>query len=135
MPTDPAILGFANRWYADAARNAQTLEIDGVRLRAVTPAYFLATKLEAFHGRGRRDFMFSHDMEDIIAVLDGRLEIVEDVRGAEEGVRQYLAGQFADLLRDGDFMDSLSGHLPGDATSQRRLPILIGRMEKISGRP
>ena len=134
MPTDPTILGFANRWYADAARNAQTLEIGGVRLRAVTPAHFLATKLEAFHGRGQRDFMLSHDMEDIIAVLDGRLGIVGDVLNAHEGVRQYLADQFAALLDDDDFMDALSGHLPGDAASQRRLPLLIARMEMIAGR-
>jgi len=134
MPTDQDILGFANRWYADAARNAQTLEIDGVWLRAVTPAYFLATKLEAFHGRGQRDFMASHDMEDIIAVLDGRLDIVEDVRDADEDVRQYLADEFAAFLGDGDFMDALSGHLPGDVASQRRLPLLIARMERIAGR-
>ena len=133
MPTDPDILGFTNRWYDDAARNSQTLEIDGVTLRAVTPAYFLATKLEAFHGRGKRDFMASHDMEDIIAVLDGRLEIVEDVRDAAEDVRQYLADQFAALLDDGDFLDALSGHLPGDAASQQRLPLLISRIEEIAG--
>ncbi len=134
MPTDPDILGFANRWYDAAARNAQTLEIDGVWLRAVTPAYFLATKLEAFHGRGKRDFMASHDMEDIIAVLDGRLGIVEDVRDADEDVRQYLADECAALLGDGDFMDALSGHLPGDVASQRRLPLLVVRMENIAGR-
>ena len=134
MPTDPDILGFANRWYSDAARNAQTLEIDDIRLRAVTPAYFLATKLEAFHGRGERDYMLSHDMEDIIAVLDGRIEIVEDVASADEDVRAYLTDQFSALLGDEYFMDALSGHLPGDTASQQRLPILIERMEKIARR-
>lgn len=134
MPTDPDILGFANRWYADAARNAQTLEIDGVKLRAVTPPYFLATKLEAFHGRGEHDYMLSHDMEDIIAVLDGRLEIVEDVESADEDVRAYLTDQLSALLEDEDFMDALSGHLPGDTASQQRLPILIERMEKVAQR-
>jgi len=134
MPTEPAILGFANRWYADAARNAQALEIDGVRLRAVTSAYFLATKLEAFHGRGDHDFMLSHDMEDIIAVLDGRLEIVRDIAEAEQGLQTYLKKEFVLLLDDEDFMDALSGHLPGDTASQQRLPILIKRIEKIAGR-
>lgn len=133
MPTDPHILGFANRWSADTARSAQTLEIDGVRLRAATPAHFLAMKLEAFHGRGRGDFMASHDMEDIVAVLDGRLELVAEVAAAAGNVRAYLAEQFATLLRNEDFLDALSGHLPGDAASQQRLPLLLRRLERLAG--
>ncbi|MBU1001708.1 MAG: hypothetical protein KKE73_04225 [Proteobacteria bacterium] len=135
MPTDPAILGFTNIWYEDAARNSKALAIGGVRLRVVTPAYFLATKLEAFRGRGKGDYALSHDMEDIIAVIDGCLDIVEEVEGAHEGVRGYLANQFAMLLADNDFQDALSGHLPGDAASQQRRPILIERMAKIARRP
>ena len=134
MPTDPTILGFANRWYADAAHNAQLLKIDEVKLRVVTSAYFLATKLEAFHGRGNHDFMLSHDMEDIIAVLDGRLEIVEEISESDEGVQTYLEKEFTILLNDEDFLDALSGHLPGDTASQLRLPMLIERIEKIAGR-
>jgi hypothetical protein len=35
----------------------------------VTAPYFLATKIEAFYGRGKKDFLASHDMEDIINKL------------------------------------------------------------------
>ena len=38
----------------------------------VTAPYFMATKIEAFYGRGGDDFLGSHDMEDIITVIDGR---------------------------------------------------------------
>ena len=78
--------------------------------------------------------MLSHDMEDIIAVLDGRLEIVRDIAEAEQGLQTYLKKEFVLLLDDEDFMDALSGHLPGDTASQQRLPILIKRIEKIAGR-
>lgn len=45
--------------------------------------YFLATKIEAFKGRGRRDFWASHDLEDLIFVIDGRSTIVEEAQKRE----------------------------------------------------
>lgn len=132
MPTEPDILGFANRWYPNAVKYAHECSIDGVRLRFVSPAYFLATKLEAFHGRGGGDYILSHDMEDFIAVLDGRLEIVDDVTGADGDVLYYLAGQLKALLSEDDFLDALPGHLPGDPASQARVPLIVERMESIA---
>lgn len=43
----------------------------GKHIRMVSAPYFLITKLEAFDGRGGGDYLLSHDIEDIIAVLDG----------------------------------------------------------------
>jgi hypothetical protein len=37
---------------------------------------FVATKFEAFHGRGNNDHLASHDLEDIITVVDGRPELM-----------------------------------------------------------
>lgn len=37
------------------------------------------TKLDAFWSRGKGDFVVSHDRGDIIALLDGRQEIIEEV--------------------------------------------------------
>jgi hypothetical protein len=71
MPIDERVLGFSNRWYPRAIETAQTLDIAGHNIRVVTPALFVATKLEAFHGRGGDDVSASHDLEDIIAVVDG----------------------------------------------------------------
>lgn len=132
MPTDPTILGFANRWYGGAMRHALDMELDGIPLRVVSPAYFLATKLEAFKGRGKNDFMASHDMEDFIALLDGRLGIVADVQKADNEVRGYLAQSMSDLLASNDFLDALPGHLPGDAASQQRGAIIEERMRAIA---
>ena len=91
-----------------------------------------ATKLEAFNGRGKGDFMASHDMEDIIALVDGRNELVEEVAKAPEDLRTHLAVTFLDLLGNSLFLEALPGHLPGDAASQQRLPILESRMRRIS---
>lgn len=43
----------------------------GIEIRLVSAPYFLGTKLEAFLGRGDGDFMGSHDLEDVVSLLDG----------------------------------------------------------------
>lgn len=134
MPTDLGILGFANRWYASAARDFWIMTMDSVTLRVVSPGCFLATKLEAFHGRGNGDFMLSHDMEDIITVIDGRSNIVADVSMTEPAVRDYLREQFALLIENRFFLDALPAHLPGDVGSQKRLPILFDRVARLAGK-
>lgn len=131
MPTDERILGFSNRWYADAFRNAQDIVIEGLTFKLIKAIYFLGTKLEAFYGRGKGDYMASHDMEDFIAVLDGRLEIVEDIRESDKEIKSYLADQFKQLLENDEFLDALPGHLPPDEASQRRIPIVEDRMRQI----
>jgi hypothetical protein len=98
MPTDASVLGFSNRWYPMAIDTAQRLEIAGHTVRIVTPALFIATKLEAFHGRGGNDVFSSHDLEDIVAVVDGRPEIVSDVAAADEQVRTFISTEIRSLL-------------------------------------
>lgn len=56
MPLDASILGFSNRWYADALRTAVAVELpSSLQLKAITAPYFLGTKIEAFRGRGHDD--------------------------------------------------------------------------------
>ena len=51
MPIDEAILGFSNRWYKAAIKDAFDVALPGgIVIRVVSPAYFLATKFEAFAG-------------------------------------------------------------------------------------
>jgi hypothetical protein len=132
MPIDEASLGFSNRWYAPAFEYATTKSIEAMNVRVVTAPYFLATKLEAFNGRGNGNFMASHDIEDVVALIDGRAELVEEVGQAPEDLRTYLVAAFQNLLENPLFMEALPGHLPGDEASQKRLPLLEHRIREIS---
>ena len=98
MPTDDKILGFSNRWYVPTIASAQSIEVAGLPIQLVTSVYFLATKLEAFRRRGNNDYSASHDLEDVIAVIDGRTEIVEEVRSASSDVRSDIASEIGRLL-------------------------------------
>ncbi len=135
MPTGEEILGFGNRWYRPALSAAMGLNLpSGKFIQMVTAPYFLATKLVAFDNRGRRDFMMSQDMEDIVAVLDGRPELIGELEEhADSGLRSYLAKRFGELLDNEDFLAALPGHVQGGAASPDRTPIVIETIEQIAG--
>ena len=134
MPTDSTVLGFSSRWYPPALENAGTVKVGGQQIRLISAPYFLATKLEAFHGRGQFDFRTSRDLEDIVAVVDGRPEIVAEAQQSETSLQQFLSDEFSALLAERDFLEALPGHLLPDAVSQQRIRIVLNRMQQIVGR-
>ena len=105
---------------------------DAKNIRIVSPPYFLITKLEAFKGRGNGDYTLSHDIEDIVAVLDGRPEILDEIEIADAVLVCELAYRFQELLKDQKFLDAISGHMPTDETSQARVSGIIGTINRIS---
>ncbi|MFH2119243.1 MAG: hypothetical protein ABIJ25_02460, partial [Pseudomonadota bacterium] len=47
MPTQEEILGFSNRWYLPAIKNADLIELENeLTIKLVSPPYFLATKID-----------------------------------------------------------------------------------------
>ena len=134
MPTDEQILGFSNRWYKEAVREATLFTLpDGQRIRLISPPLLIATKIEAFHGRGNGDFGASHDIEDIVSVVDGREELVLEVSQSGAELRAYLRDEVDDLLATPGFVDTLPWHLGPDAASQARVSTVIERLRRIAG--
>lgn len=131
MPIDPSILGFSNRWYRPALESTQKARVGEHEIRVISASYFVATKLEAFHGRGKHDFRMSHDLEDIVTVVDGRPELTDEVHVASEDLQKYLSDQFGALLSNRDFLEALPGHLLPDAASQQRLRLVLKRMKQM----
>lgn len=133
MPPHEDALGFSNRWYAGLVEHAQVLTLpSGTTIRHASAPYLIATKLEAFYGRGEGDYRFSHDLEDMLIVIDGREELANELRDAPEEVRSYVAKSFGELLADSDFRMSISEHLPPDDASQARASTVLARMGQIS---
>lgn len=133
MPTDERILGFSNRWYKEAIQYAVPyLLADKISIRVVTAPYFLATKLEAFKTRGKMDFYSSHDFEDIISVLDGRLEILDEIKLANEKLKEYLAQLFTDINHRRSFHDALPGHfIQYGNLADARIELLVKKIKTI----
>lgn len=114
MPDDPDILGFSNRWYKEGIYTAIKYILPSGRvIKHLTPPLFLATKLEAYGGRGHNDPLGSHDLEDIINVVDGRPALLREVQAAQGEVRGYLSERFQALLQHPDFENFLYGNIRG----------------------
>jgi len=91
---------------------------------------FLATKLGAFRDRGHGDYLESHDLEDVLSVVDGRPEIVEELAKADAELRSYVLGVFRRLLADEGFLNALPG-LVMDGGPPLRVPALLERLRSL----
>ena len=133
MPTDPKILGFANRWYTHAIETATRLTLpSGRQIRLISASAFIATKFEAFNDRGRGDLLGSHDLEDILNVLEGRPALVAEIAAESTAVRQYLRNAFGMLKTQPNVQDYLPGLLAQDGPLDERVAIISSRIKAIA---
>lgn len=135
MPSTADVLGHSvNRWYPQVISTARHVNLPcGLDIRVVDSPYFLATKLEAFYDLGGGDYSASHDIEDIINVVDGRPELGREVHAAAPELRDYIREEFDELLSDRSFVGAIPHHLRGDAASQARAPLIIDRLRGLAG--
>jgi hypothetical protein len=136
MPAEGRLLGFANRWQAEALPHGVDRALpSGATIRAVSPPFLVATKIEAFRSRGGGDHLVSRDLEDVVSLTDGRAELVDEIRRAPEAVGRYLAGEVSKLLKDVGFLRAVPGFLRPDAASQARATeVVLPRLRAIAGR-
>jgi hypothetical protein len=126
MPAEASILGFDNRWQAAGIPYAVERALpSGALIRVLSSPYLLATKVEAFKGRGRGDFLRSRDFGDVIALVDGRRELIGEVAAAEPDVREYLAAEVGGWLEAPRFLDGVYGALLPDSASQERADVVV----------
>lgn len=129
MPVQPEVLGFSNRWYPYAVETAESVELTpGLNIRLVSAVGFIATKLEAFAGRGAGDFLTSHDIEDVLNIVDGRHELIDEMASAPPDLRQAVATTFERLLSDPDFANVL----PGLIAEPERADLIMQRLKAMS---
>ena len=72
-------------------------------------AIFIATKLEAFAGRGNNDYLFSHDLGDLLAVIDGRDVLIDECRRSTPELKNYLRERISGLLATAAFLECVTG--------------------------
>lgn len=132
LPLDPDILGFSSEWFQEAWQHPCQITQDGRTFETIAPVYLIASKLAAFTNRGNQDFWISHDLEDLITVIDGRENIVNEIRVAKADVRDYISRTLRDYQEGTDFIQALPAYLESDPASQERLPSLREKIEAIA---
>ena len=126
VPATSTAIGPTNRWYQEAILHAESHAIAaGVDIQAITPLYFVATKLEAFRGRGRGDYQASHDLEDLLGVIAGLSDLRTRIADATSDVATAVRDELVELRARDAFIDAVPAHFDGDVSGQERADELL----------
>jgi predicted nucleotidyltransferase len=108
-------VGAVNPWFKRACDRAQAYPLgDGRQVNAISPPYFLATKLVAFADRGP-DAQSSKDAEDIVTLAVEVANLAAQVEA--EGLAPEIAALWQRTIlmrRVGDIRDLVEWHLGRD---------------------
>ena len=128
LPHRPTEMMASNRWFPYLIDEAERIEVlPGRHAWCASAPCFMATKLEAFFSRGHGDFLMSKDMEDILAIVDGREEILDEMKYTSPDVRGFVAISFRELLASPRFLECVPQIVPDDA----RELIVTARLQKL----
>jgi len=120
MPIEKEILGFTNQWYKGALKNPVVYKLsDVIAINVISPVYFVATKIEAYEGRGNNDLLMSHDIEDVLTIFDGREKIVEEINTAEDKIREYIKAKLKELMHNDSFEYVIQGASRSDTEREK----------------
>jgi hypothetical protein len=129
MSTEDGPLGPANRWYKMGFDNLWTAKAKDQEIKILSAPCFLATKFEAFSNRGS-DYRTSHDIEDIIYVLDNRIEIVEEIQKDDHRIANFIKEFLQTIIHKAIMQDVLIAHIH-PLMREERLPIVEEKINQI----
>jgi hypothetical protein len=132
MPSDDPTSGLNTKWFPEALKTACLVEVRGKRIPIISASAFITTKYEAFMDRGKNDYLGSHDLEDIICVVDHRESLLDELRASKQLIDKAAVEALVALWKNPKFREALPGHLPSDSASQMRLELLEKKLSTIS---
>ena len=122
MASEDGPLGPANQWYRIGFENLWTAKAKDQDIKILSAPCYLATKFEAFNNRGS-DYRISHDIEDIIYVIDNRTTIVEEVLESDPRINSFLKQELQKIVSRGLLTEVLLAHTH-PLMVEERIPII-----------
>lgn len=129
MSSEDGPLGPANSWYKPGFDYLQEVAVENETIRILSAPYFLATKFEAFHNRGG-DYRTSHDFEDIVYVMDNRINIVEEVRSSDDIVKAFIKEELLKLVSN-PYSEEIIRSQIHPLIADERYPLLVDKIKRI----
>jgi hypothetical protein len=129
MPAEDSLLGPANRWYKVGFDNLKTVKILDQRVLILPAPCYLATKFEAFNDRGK-DYRTSHDMEDIIYVIDNNSTIVEEFYSADIRIREFLIEQLQ-IIKNRQLLEEVIISHIHPLMLEERMPLVVDKINEM----
>lgn len=120
IPTEEKILGFKNKWYAEGFDHAVDFEFeDGFIIKIFPPEYFLASKIDAFWDRGRKDMRLSTDFEDVVFMFNSRKELLSEIKNSSTNVLKYIIEKMNYFISHQDIEEGIIAVLPYGSGDER----------------
>lgn len=132
MHTDGKLQGLDTKWYQDDFDNAITVQIsENQTIKILNSVYFFASKLEAFNDRSYKqlDYLDCKDLEDIVHVINGRPELLKEIKLAKADVKKYICSFIKKIINDPKWLDAIKSI----ARIERSKKIVIKALEEIAG--
>lgn len=129
LSTEDSPLGNTNPWFKIGFESLGKITIENQIVNILSAPCFLATKFEAFKNRGK-DYRTSHDIEDIIYILDNRIKIVEEIKICDLRIRSFLCQEFGKTIKLGILKDVLMAHIH-PLMIEERLPMVEEKIYQI----
>lgn len=110
IPAEDSVFGESNRWYKIGFEDLWKVYAKDQEIYILSAPCFLATKFEAFNNRGK-DYRTSHDIEDIIYIIDNRTTIVEEIKNTDKRILDFLQSEFQKIIDKGLLEELLLTHI------------------------
>lgn len=131
MPSEEKVLGFSNRWYPPGISSSIPYQLPSGRIIQIfTTAYLLASKIEAFLGRGKGSFYWSTDIEDIITLLDGCSSLESEINQADLEVKKFIQQWFQQELEN--LQEIVPASLSSVAVNSGRVQLLNDLIQRLA---
>lgn len=90
-------------------QSAEPFQLAGdLEVFALSASSLLAAKLEAFFERGVRQLPTSKDLDDIVALFDGRMRLTDEISDATPEMRIFISDGLRRFLANGNVLDVIS---------------------------
>lgn len=130
MSTNEISWAPSNRWFKAGFDKTQIIKLEDVIIKIMSVSYFLATKFEAYHNRGKSDPLGSPDFEDIIYILDNHLELPDEILNSPINVKKFLVTEFKTILNDTTLQEAILGNL-NHLTQTERFRLILNKLKTI----
>lgn len=112
LPSDGSFFGYDCHWLSRAGEMAVKCDLPGGgSVRVIPPPLLIATKIEAFQGRGGGDYLASKDFEDIAKLISARDSFVDELLLSPRDLRSFVAKWLAVRVDDPYFLAGIEGAL------------------------
>ncbi len=100
-------------------------------MKVISPPFFVALKLEAFEERGKGNFLYSTDFEDVICLFNGRETIADEI-AHDETLAKPLGKKFKAYLDAPELEDAIDGFVQTEVNPSDRKASILSRFRMVA---